>query len=258
MENTGPEPSQCFNCNSNLSSGGNFCRLCGAAQNQEQLIVDSKKWPNLKEIAIFLSIEASCCIIVAVITPTWGIDLAFDMILAITAILFFTSDWKENGFLLKWPDFSLKKLLFFITLSIIASVAVSFLVSKLNQSFFHQELSNYSLFKTHQYGKYIMIISLAIFPAIFEELAYRGYLMQKLLNVVDQKEAAYITSFLFFLMHFSILSFFWLLPFALILAYIRMKEKTIWYGVFIHFFFNLTSCFIDIIRDNHTIPGFNN
>ncbi len=91
-----------------------------------------------------------------------------------------------------------------------------------------------------------MIISVALFPALFEELAYRGFLMQRLLNIVEEKEATYITSILFFFIHFSMISFFWMLPFGLLLAYIRIKTNTIWYGIVMHFFFNLTACLVEI------------
>lgn len=162
--------------------------------------------------------------------------------MAIVALAFFGYNWTESKYLLKWPDFSIKKLVLFIILTILASTIVQFLVGHLNQIIFNKETSHYTLYKPYTYGKYLMILSTAIFPALFEELAYRGYLMQKLLNVLDRKEAIYLSSILFFMIHFSFISFFWLLPFAILLAYIRMKEQTIWYGVVIHFTFNLTAC----------------
>ena len=92
-----------------------------------------------------------------------------------------------------------------------------------------------------------MVITIALLPALFEELAYRGYLMEKLLCVFERKESMYISSLLFFLVHFSMTSFFWMLPFAILLAWIRLRENTLWSGVVIHFFFNLTSCFMEWI-----------
>ncbi|MBC6109339.1 CPBP family intramembrane metalloprotease [Pedobacter sp. CCM 8938] len=166
--------------------------------------------------------------------------------MAISAVIFFGYSWAENKVILKWPSFSLQKLAGLIIATILASIVVTFLVDHLNRDILNKELSYYSIFEFHKYGTYLMFASMALYPAIFEELAYRGYLMQKLLTVVDEKEAIYISSILFFIIHFSFLSIFWLLPFALFLGYLRIKTKTIWYGVFVHFFFNLTACFLDL------------
>jgi membrane protease YdiL (CAAX protease family) len=88
-------------------------------------------------------------------------------------------------------------------------------------------------------------------PALFEELAYRGFVLGKLLLVVDKKQAIFISAFIFAIMHMSVLSLFWLVPFALPLAYVRIKENTVWYGIFIHFSFNCTACILDFTHVFH-------
>jgi len=84
-------------------------------------------------------------------------------------------------------------------------------------------------------------------PALFEELGYRGYLLQTLLKVADKEQAIYISAFLFAIIHMSFISLFWLIPFALFLGFVRTKENTLWYGVSIHFCFNLTACLFDFL-----------
>lgn len=91
-----------------------------------------------------------------------------------------------------------------------------------------------------------MVLFTAVLPALLEELAYRGYLLQVLMKVMDKQQAIFITSVLFALVHLSVLSLFWLVPFAWLLGHVAVKEKTIWYGVVIHFLFNLTACFFDL------------
>ena len=86
-----------------------------------------------------------------------------------------------------------------------------------------------------------MVLFVAIMPALFEELGFRGFLLQKLLQVVDKKQAIFISGFLFAIMHTSFISLFWLIPFGLLLAYIRIKENTIWYAYL--FTFASTSLF---------------
>ena len=96
-----------------------------------------------------------------------------------------------------------------------------------------------------------MIFFVAVMPALFEELGYRGFLLQKLLQVVDKRQAIFISAFMFSIMHISFISLFWLFPFALFLAYIRFKENTLWYGVVFHFTFNLTVCLSELYHFHH-------
>jgi len=237
----------CQNCQQEILLSNRFCNHCGKSQLEIDKQVHENKWLSLQQVALFFTIEVLCCASSFLIEEHNLFTLYFlDAIMAISAIAFFGYSWIENKIILKWPNFSFLKLTGLIIATILTSVVVTFLVNHLNRDFLHKDLSYYSIFEFHKYGRYLMFASMALYPAIFEELAYRGYLMQKLLTVVDEKEAVYISSVLFFIIHFSFLSIFWLLPFALFLGYLRIKTKTIWYGVFVHFFFNLTACFLDL------------
>jgi membrane protease YdiL (CAAX protease family) len=131
--------------------------------------------------------------------------------------------------------------------AIIASVGVSSSVGWLNRIIFPRTVFYNEIFAGHAHKYGLMILFIAVLPAVLEELAYRGYILQQLLKVVDSRQAVYITSFLFAIAHLSFLSLFWLIPFSLLLGYIRVKNNTLWYGIGIHFFFNLTACLIDFI-----------
>ena len=167
--------------------------------------------------------------------------------LAIIAVTFFCANWSKNKRLLKWSHFSLLKLISFCGLAIISSVIVSFVVGLLNESLFSKEFSYYAFYSKYAYAKFLMVFFIAVVPALFEELAYRGFLLEKLLQVVDKKQAIFISSFLFAIMHMSFISLFWLFPFALVLGIVRVKEETIWYGISIHFCFNLTACLLEFL-----------
>lgn len=236
----------CSKCEHQISLQSNFCGNCGQAVNHEEISVYPDKKKNLKLIALFLIIQLVFCVAGLIIeNSTLGLTLFFDVAMACVAVWFFTADWRENKPLLKWPNFSLKKLIGLSLFTITASIAVQFLVSRINEFIFDKSYTFYGIYAQYEYGKYIMVVSVAVFPAIFEEIAYRGFLMQKLLKVVDTKETIYITSILFFLVHFSMISFFWMLPFAFLLGYVRMKTNTLWYGIAMHFFFNLVACLIE-------------
>ncbi|TKC04595.1 CPBP family intramembrane metalloprotease [Pedobacter polaris] len=247
MEKQHIDATFCENCQSEILVNNNFCRVCGQAQNLKEVSFHANKKQNLQQIALFFAIEIIVCISALLIeNHTIAISLFFDFVMAITAILFFCNNWSENKFILKWPNFSIKKVVGLVVVTVIVSYIVQFLVGHLNRFIFNEDYSFYFTYAFHKYGNYIMVLSVALLPALFEELAYRGFLMQRLLNIVDEKEAIYITSILFFFIHFSMISFFWMLPFGLLLAYVRIKTNTLWYGVIMHFFFNLTACFVEI------------
>ncbi|HTE12397.1 MAG TPA: CPBP family intramembrane glutamic endopeptidase, partial [Chitinophagaceae bacterium] len=119
-----------------------------------------------------------------------------------------------------------------------------------NKTIFDTESYYYSAFSHLRYAKLVTIVTVALQPAIFEELAFRGVMQGGLNKVTDTKQAIFISAFLFTLLHMSFISFFWLMPFALWLGYTRMKEETIWYGVIIHFCFNTTACFLEFFELN--------
>jgi membrane protease YdiL (CAAX protease family) len=248
LEDQAPTPLYCVKCAQPITGGHKFCAACGTPQNLEEIDVHSKKWSQLQGIGLFFVLEIIICATALMVEKqTMEILFYFQALAAITTLFFVGSDWGNIRYLLRWKSFSFWKLSAFIVLSVLCSLIVQVLVFYLNKMVSPEQSDNYTLYQYHSYGNYLMVLSIAVFPAIFEELAYRGYLMQKLLNVVDRKEAIYISAILFFLIHFSLVSFFWLLPFAVLLAYIRIKENTLWYGIVIHFTFNLTSCLVDTL-----------
>ncbi|WP_083801757.1 CPBP family intramembrane glutamic endopeptidase [Pedobacter sp. BAL39] len=228
-----------------------FCSCCGTARTRQHTAADAVRWYQLQHAALFFLMELLCCIFALVVQQwTLTIMVAVTIVMATSSVLFFKSDWQQSKYLLRWPSFSWLKLLMFVGLAIVSSILVGISTDYLNSHLFKATMDYGNIYKPYSYGNCLMVLLMAVCPAVFEELAYRGYLIQKLSAVVDQKEAMYISSILFFLVHFSIASFYWMLPFALILGYIRIKENTLWYGILIHFFFNLTVCVSEIWNIN--------
>ena len=146
---------------------------------------------------------------------------------------------------LKWNGFSLTKILIYGLNGILAAVVVYYSVKWLNRNIFDKEVFYYNVFRPFSYPKIAMLALIALYPAIVEEIAFRGILQEGLLKCIVPEQAVYVSAFLFAIIHMSLISFFWLLPFAIWLGKIRMKEGTIWYGVVIHFLFNTTACLLE-------------
>jgi membrane protease YdiL (CAAX protease family) len=134
----------------------------------------------------------------------------------------------------------------YIGVAVCASLLVNLASGWINRSLFSQDISYYLFFSTNRHSTFVFVLFVAVIPALFEELAYRGYLLPTLLKAIDRQQAIFVTSFLFAIIHLSFLSLFWLIPFALLLGYVSVKENTMWYGVAIHFAFNLTACMFEL------------
>jgi membrane protease YdiL (CAAX protease family) len=128
------------------------------------------------------------------------------------------------------------------------ALVVNVIVSWLNKSMFGVETYYYLAFGHLKYAKLITILLIAVQPAVFEEFAFRGVIQGGLSRIIDSNQTVYLTAFLFAIVHMNLISLFWLIPFAILLSYLRNKEKTLWYGVIMHFFFNATACFLEFFK----------
>ncbi len=84
------------------------------------------------------------------------------------------------------------------------------------------------------------LLSIAVFPAITEELAFRGILFAQLERLTSREASILVTGFLFAWTHFSFVSLVWLVPAGLFFGWMRARYRTIWYGVLCHFAHNAT------------------
>jgi membrane protease YdiL (CAAX protease family) len=94
-----------------------------------------------------------------------------------------------------------------------------------------------------------MVYSIAMLPAFFEELAFRGVLFNYCNTFLDERLVVAVTAFLFAIMHLSLISMVWLIPFGFFIGYLRQRYQTLWYGIVFHFVFNLTACAVDLYRE---------
>lgn len=95
-------------------------------------------------------------------------------------------------------------------------------------------------------GRLIYVLAIAVFPALAEELALRGTVMQPLRRY-GETYAVIVSALVFAIMHGNLIQ----APFAFIagiaIGYADCITGTIWTGVIIHFINNLYSCLLEFI-----------
>jgi len=233
----------CWNCTNSISVEARFCNHCGSLQLSEAGLPADEQKSYVTWLIAFFVIDLICCLTSHFMD---GYDftsmLVCDAIMLINTAIFCFALRRDIGRILQWKSFSIGKLVLYSLLAVIGSIAVQISVTQINQVLFHRDYHFYPLFLTTDYPFTYMLLCVAVLPAFVEEFGYRGFLISGLEKIIDPKQAMYIASFAFAIMHLSFISFFWLLPFAFLLGRIRQKENTIWYGVVIHFIFNATAC----------------
>lgn len=209
---------------------------------EEVIETNNNRWVGI--LVTFYGIDLVICMLANFLHFFQGFYWLFvtQCILAVITIIFIFIIGKDLGPLFKWQSFTWRKALVYAFAAILFAIVVNVLIRWLNKNIFEETVYYYRLFRHLPYPKLGMIALVALLPAVFEELAYRGVILQCLFNIADERRAVIMAAFLFAIIHMSFISFFWLLPFAVWLGNVRWKEKTIWYGVLIHFCFNATAC----------------
>jgi uncharacterized protein len=79
---------------------------------------------------------------------------------------------------------------------------------------------------------------ICIFPAVFEELAFRGILFHTLGNVLKDRDTIVVTAFLFMLLHLTFLGFPYLFLLGLFLGFLRIQSQSLYPCMLLHFLHN--------------------
>jgi uncharacterized protein len=79
---------------------------------------------------------------------------------------------------------------------------------------------------------------IALFPAVFEETAFRGIILPCLQRLLSDKEAIFVSGAMFMILHLSPTSAPPLLAVGLVLGYLRVKSGSLWPCVLLHFTHN--------------------
>jgi len=85
----------------------------------------------------------------------------------------------------------------------------------------------------------LAVIIFCIFPAISEEIAFRGLVQYWLEVSIAPAKALVLGSAMFAALHFSLLSFPYLFLVGLLLAFVRRRTGSLYPGMLIHFLHNL-------------------
>jgi len=165
--------------------------------------------------------------------------LMVDSIFALIVIVFFLLNFKANIRLFNFKNLKPKIILSILLITPVFALLVNIFADFLNQQVLNQtDFIYYNQFINSPAPWLFSIISISVFPAIFEEIAFRGILFDQSYRVAGLKPTIFITAILFTILHLSLIAVLWLFPLGLLFGYLRARHRTILYGVIAHFTYN--------------------
>lgn len=237
---------KCNNCNEVYNFKVNFCSTCG---NKIKPRKNTAKLNLNHIIAFYISIliYLGVSFYISDYYPNnLLVEIISEFLFLLLVCVFSSFNYKELSKLFKLPKVD-NWLILFITLTFINAFIVYYGIDIINKFIDADFISD------NYYAKYLYtetplfwsVVFLAILPPIFEELAFRGYLFSELIKISSIKVTIVITSFLFALIHLSMISFLWIFPFGIFLGYLRWRYNTLLIPMLIHFIHNLTVVLLD-------------
>lgn len=182
---------------------------------------------------------------------TYVTSLITDSLLAGIVLLFFLLKRKENMRLLKPRKINKRALLILGVAMPLAALGVHLLASFINQSILNAHDSSYVLqYEDSPAPLFFTLLSVGVFPAIFEELAFRGVVFTESFKLMGLKASVFVTAILFTLLHFSVISCIWIFPLGVLFGYLRARYRTVLYGVIAHFLYNSTIVIIEVVTQS--------
>jgi uncharacterized protein len=240
----------CEDCGATVHEDNRYCHSCGSYLATQAVTINIFNNVALRSVFVFYFIYLLICLVVK--HSTWFVSYNtlfwVEIVLAVISLRFAWLNRKELMPVLKFNNFRWDVLLGIILIGVVGSCLISFTVREVNVTFFDTDVSYYKAYKGYAFPVMVMFYSIALMPALFEELAFRGVMYNYVASFLDERLVVAVTAFLFAIMHLSLLSLVWLIPFGFLIGNLRRKYNTIWYGVVLHFTFNFTACIIDLYR----------
>ena len=97
-----------------------------------------------------------------------------------------------------------------------------------------ESLAYSASFRREGFGWPWIVLSICVAPALVEEFAFRGVMLQALRRVMTKREVVVVTALMFTVLHIAPLAFPTLIMIGLVLGWVRLQSGSIWPCVLLH------------------------
>lgn len=172
--------------------------------------------------------------------------LIFDLVVSIITALFTYNSWAHIRPLVYHINLNARDLLTIIAASLLLGTLASIFTDYLNGPLYKATQKLSFIFWDAPYPKLFSILFICLQPALIEELSFRGLVMSYLQRSTDKEWIVmWGSAVIFGLLHLSLIGLIWLIPLGLLLAYFRLRHRSLWYGVAGHFCYNFAILWLE-------------
>ncbi|MDH7448371.1 CPBP family intramembrane glutamic endopeptidase [Aquimarina sp. 2201CG14-23] len=246
----------CKTCDASLETAVNFCPNCGVP-------ISVPKGESTKEhlnlvISFYIVMLGFLIINYFLYKDESSLlqDIATESVFALIIIGFTFFDFKNIIKLYRFPKINFLHFLGYLLVPFASAFLVYYAVEFINDQLSDETYNYYLGYIDYPNPMFWAVLFVAIFPPVFEELGFRGFLYNQLLKITSTKVTIILTAFIFALVHFSVISLLWIFPFGLLLGYLRHKYNTLWIGMIIHFIHNFIVLYLDYYYFDSTLLEF--
>lgn len=243
----------CMHCSKPLRPKAKFCHHCGKRNQQNTAQIDAFLGKRLQLIfGFYFSVLGFIVILhITEFQTNTATALISDCILALITLAFVIQNFSEIKPLFSFRNVKIGVLSLLLLAEALLALGVHFFAAFLNHALNLPELRYYYLYQDSAFPLFFTFLSIAVFPAIFEELGFRGVLFNHLSKITTRSSVIIVTGALFAIMHLSTISLFWLLPIGIVYGWLRGKYDTLWYGIIGHFAYNSFIVILEMVTDHY-------
>jgi membrane protease YdiL (CAAX protease family) len=228
----------CSQCKNLLGPTDVYCGNCGAKRTMD---TSKKEKESVKQVIIFyitFLVYAIVSYVIYLESDSLITEIVLETVFVLLTIMFSLFDFKRILKLYTFRYINLKNLAFSVIFPICTAGIVYFGIEWLTRVLGEESYNMFYDYGMYENSFFWAFIFVAIIAPVFEELAFRGYLFNQLLNVTNARVTIIATALIFALVHFSFISILWIFPFGIVLGYLRYKYRTLWLGMIVHFIHN--------------------
>ncbi|MEJ2003612.1 MAG: CPBP family glutamic-type intramembrane protease [Cyclobacteriaceae bacterium] len=227
----------CSKCGNQIAFSANFCGTCG----NSLLAIKPAGIP--RRLKISLSYFFTILLINLLIGYTVDFYTFETDVIASSFLIIITLVYAYGLGYLRSVTFKTHPSLVAVSVTIISAVLMACMVSYaanwINLVLWEMEYLEIDIYLQTTYPFLFAMIFTALIPAVFEELAFRGFMFGEIAKNAGAGTALIVTSLLFAIMHLSAIGLIWYIPGGFLLGFLRLKYKSITYCILAHFFYNL-------------------
>jgi membrane protease YdiL (CAAX protease family) len=185
----------CVECDTRVKGYQRFCHNCGAYLGSDTERISLFNNSNLQTAFFFYVVYLFICLTVKYTNWFASYHRLFwiEILIAVITILFARINLRSLKPVLKFHNFSWYTLFTVIAAAIVFSSVVNVFITQINISIFGTNISLYEGYRTFQFPVLLMFYSVALVPALFEELAFRGILYNYLNTFLDERLVVMVT-----------------------------------------------------------------